>query len=300
MLHPYRAYGLTIASELVLPEVLAAEPSDGAFDVTITLGRIPSDGLEGGQQISPFAWVRDDVFWLHVPKVCRFLLTDASHIVVDPEPRIDEASIRVFLLGSVLGALLFQRGHLLLHGNAIEVDGRCMVCLGHSGAGKSTLAAALVGRGHRVLADDVVPVNAEGAAVPGLPRLKLWQDSADRLDVRTDGLTRIRPQLQKYNVPVTDLFCDTPLPIRWIYLLENDNQDSIRIEPVSGMNRFQPLRANTYRRQFMEGLSLRPEHLRQCGELAGRVHMARVARPRQGFDVEGLVDSLLADIRKAG
>lgn len=300
MHHLYRAYGLTIASELQLPELLPADPDHGAPDVTVTCERIPPQGLAGGTQISPFAWVNGNAFWLRVPNVSRFLVTDASRIVVDPEPGIDEASVRVFMLGSVLGALLFQRGFLLLHGNAIEVDGKCLVCLGPSGTGKSTLAAAFIRRGYRVLADDVVPVDAHCAAVPGFPRLKLWQDSADQLEFGTDGLTRIRPKLQKFNVPVPGRFCDDALPVRWVYILDNDNQDSIRIEPIVGMDRFQPLRANTYRRHFMEGLSLRPEHLKQCGELAGRVHLARVTRPRSGFDIDGLVDRLLADTREAG
>jgi hypothetical protein len=177
---------------------------------------------------------------------------------VRPQPGIDAASVRVFLLGSVLGAVMFQRGFLVLHGNAIDVGGRAMVCLGPSGAGKSTLAAAMALRGYPVLADDVVPVDADCAAVPGFPRIKLWLDTAERLDIATGGLDRIRPGLEKFNLPLRSAFRDMPLPIRWIYLLHPANADAITVTPVAGQNLFKPLQANTYRRRFMEGMSLHP------------------------------------------
>ena len=297
----YRAYGLCIASGPVLPELETCAPPDGPADLEIVTGAVPDnpDPSEGWQAISPFVQVCEGRFWLKVPGVARFTVEHGRRVVVQPEDGIDAESVRVFLLGSVLGAVLFQRGFLVLHGNAIDIDGRAMVCLGPSGAGKSTLAAAFAARGHRILADDVVPVDADCAAVPGFPRIKLWQDSADRLEIGTGDLDRIRPELEKFNLPVRQSFCDTPLPIRWVYLLNPDNADTISLTPVSGMKRFQPLLANTYRRRFMEGMALRPEHLQRCGTLAGQVHLARVNRPRAGFDIDGLVDALLADMAQA-
>ena len=305
----YRAYGLTIASQLALPELVPERlpvaldgPSGnaGPADVTIAQAPISRSGLPDGTQISPFAWVHEDTFWLEVPGVARFIVADGCRILFDPEPESDDASVRVFLLGSVLGALLFQRGLLLLHGNAIEVNGRCLVCLGPSGAGKSTLAAGLLQRGYRILADDVVPIDANCNAVPGFPRLKLWQDAASKLDMDTGGLDRVRPELNKFNLMIADRFCDTPLPVRWVYILSADPRGTFEVTPISGMKRFQPLRANTYRRRFMEGMALRPDHLARCGALASRIHLARVTRPRGGFEIDRLVDTLLADIEKAG
>lgn len=298
----YRAYGLCIASEPALPELETCTPPDGPADLEIVTGDVPEtpDPSEGWRAISPFVQVAEGRFWLHVPGVARFTVDHGRRVQVRPAPGIDAESVRVFLLGSVLGAVLFQRGFLVLHGNAIDIDGRAMVCLGPSGVGKSTLAAAFAARGHRILADDVVPVDAGCAAVPGFPRIKLWQDSADRLEIETGTLDRIRPELEKFNLPVRQTFRDTPLPIRWVYLLTPDNSDTVSLNPISGMQRFQPLLANTYRRRFMEGMALRPEHLQRCGALAGQVHLARVSRPRAGFDIDGLVEALLADMAQAG
>jgi len=294
----YTCYGLNIESELELPELLEA-----AFlltadlpDVTIRLGPVAAGGLRQGKQLGPYLWVTDQSLWLQVPEVARFLISDGTSITIDPEPGIDEDSLRVFLLGSALGALLFQRGYLVLHGNAIRIGDQCLVCVGHSGAGKSTLAAGFLQRGHDILADDVIPVDEHGCALPGFPRIKLWQDTADRLGIETAGLRRIRPEMEKFNYPLQDRFTDQPLPIRWVYILGSHHQPDIRFEQIRGLERFTPLRNNTYRVRFMEGLPLRTYHLQRCGQLASRIHLTRVTRPDHGFELDSLIDRILADI----
>ena len=294
----YTCYGLNIASELALPELLVwpTDREPGPADVEITLGTVSANGLNHAQQLGPFLWVTDDALWLQVPEVARFLISDGQRITIDPTPGIDEDSIRVFLLGSALGALLFQRGYLVLHGNAIRIGDQCMICVGHSGAGKSTLAAGFLQRGYEILADDVVPVDETGAALPGFPRIKLWQDTATRLGIDTAGLRRIRPQTEKFHYPLHERFTDRPLPIRWVYILNKHHEPDIRLDTIRGLQRFTPLRNNTYRVRFMEGMPLKSHHLQRCGLLAGRIHLARVTRPDHGFDLDRLIDRILADI----
>ncbi|OWY14196.1 hypothetical protein B6V73_16490 [Thioclava sp. JM3] len=293
----YITYGLVFASDLELPELQSISTEKSVADVAIKFGPVPADGLPGGRQISPFIWVGTDDFWLEVPQVARFRVSDKRQITIDPAPGIDEASIRVFLLGSGLGALLFQRGMLILHGNAIEIDGHCMVCVGPSGAGKSTLAAAFAQRGYRLLADDVVPIDPAGCAVPGFPRIKLWQDTADKLGIQTDELQRIRPELKKYNLPTRTEFCEDPRPVRWIYRLSPHHRSDITLTPLTGIEKFKRLRENTYRHRFMVGMSLQATHLEQCGALANQARMALAERPSDGFEIDRLVDALLADVK---
>ncbi len=294
----YTAYNLSIDSEIDLPELFPMHTSNAeSADVKIHFGSIAPEGLADGQQLGPFLWATPKSLWLQVPQIARFLVGNGNAIRIDPEPGIDEDSIRVFLLGSVFGALLHQRGHLVLHGNAIRIGDQCMVCVGCSGAGKSTLAAGFLQRGYTILADDVVPVDSDCRAVPGFPRIKLWQDVAERLNIDTAGLRRIRPNLEKFNYPV-DLAADTPpLPIRWIYILGSNNvAEEFQIDPIQGLQRFQPLRNNTYRVGFLDGMGLKPEHMKLCGQLAGRIRLARVTRPDNGFMLARLIDRLLADI----
>jgi hypothetical protein len=293
----YNAYGLSIRSQIQLPELLSNDQAEvSETDVDIRIGRVSEDGLEDENQIGPPLWVSQSEIWFKVPDVARFLMRDGQKITIDPAPGIDEESIRVYLLGSAFGALLIQRGHLVLHGNAIRIGDKCMVCVGDSGAGKSTLAAGFMQRGYDILADDVVPVDLNYSALPGFPRIKLWQDAADRLGIDTKKLRRIRPDIEKFNYPLFNQFAQQPLPIRWVYILDSHNAAETLLEPIVGLERFRPLRDNTYRMIFLQGMALEAEHLQLCGKLAGQIRLARITRPEQGFELDTLIDRVLSDI----
>ncbi|VCU70043.1 HPr kinase/phosphorylase [Pigmentiphaga humi] len=294
----YRAHQLLLRSEIALHELLPATGGvDGQTpDVTIRLGRVGTDGWADEHRCGPRLWTSPGRLRLQVPGVATFLVEHGRTIVVEPDQGADDGSIRLFLLGSAMGALLHQRGLLVLHGNAIQIGDRCMVCVGQSGMGKSTLAAGFMRRGHSILADDVTPVTRDGLALPGMPRVKLWQDVADRLGIATTGLRRIRPNVEKFNYPLGGQFSAQPLPLRWVYLLERGDGEAVHVEPLRGVGRFTVLREHTYRLRYVEGMKQGPGHLRACSELAGRIRLARVRRPTEGFRLDALIDALLADM----
>ncbi len=283
----YTAYGLTVRSRLRLPE-LPEEPDSGrGADVDVRLGRVPSENRES----------RDSLHF-RIPGTAGFLVSGGREIVVEPEGGADEDGIRLFLLGSAFGALLFQRGHLVLHGSAVRVGDDCLVCVGRSGAGKSTLSAGFMKRGHQILSDDVIPVDGSGRAIPSFPRIKLWQDATDLLGITTDRLRRIRPGVEKFDYPLRERFAGRPLPIQWIYVLDSHDKPDVLIEPIDGMKRLHPLREHTYRAFFLETMGLKPEHLRSCARLASGIRLARVTRPSLGFGLDALMDRILSDVRE--
>jgi len=293
----YRAYGLTFSSELDLPELRAFGGLDAsAVDASIRLAPAPRDGVREGKDHGPFYRMSATQVWFDVPDVGAFLISDGAEILVDPKPGVDESSIRLFLLGSAFGALLIQRNLLTLHGNAVRIGGRCMICVGDAGAGKSTLAAGFMRRGFDVLADDVAPIDASGRAVPGFPRIKLWRDAADGLGIETQGLSRIRPEFDKYNVPL-EKQGDEPAIVNWIYVLSKGAQDEFSFERLSGAEKFSALYQHAYRMEFVRGMQREAVHLRSCGALATRIKFSRVVRPEAGFDVDGLIDRLLSDMQ---
>src|SRR4051794_14624010 len=101
----YQLYGFTLESELQLPEVLPADPCSTP-QARVRLGDVDPDGIADGSRIGPFAFAGPRAIWFDVPNVARFLVEDGEQVVVDPYREIDEDSVRVFLLGSALGALL--------------------------------------------------------------------------------------------------------------------------------------------------------------------------------------------------
>lgn len=290
----HTAYGLVIRSDVALPE-LAFAPDDAEADVEIRLtGQLDKD-LTGFASPSEGIHAQPGCLLLHVPDVAWIRVEEGQRIWVEPAAGIDLDSVRLFVLGSGLGALLMQRGFLVIHGNAIVAGDGCIVGVGPSGIGKSTMAAGFVLRGFNVLADDVVPIDAQGLAWPGFPRIKLWDDAARHLAVQTDGLQRIRPGMAKFNVPIQRQL-EHPVPVRWMFELSVHDAPEVLVNDVKGMAKLPLIQRNSYRAHYLEPLGLAAEHFRLCAGLAARIRVSQVIRPSQGFELARLMDALLAQL----
>src|SRR3954452_25436204 len=167
----YEVFGLRVSSELPLPELTPAS-GDWPIDIEIRRGTFDRSPAETRN-----VYLAGQDLVLDISKAGRYRIRAGREILVEPAQGASERSIRLFLLGSSLGALLHQRKLLPLHANAIAVEGKAVAVAGSSGAGKSTLAAWFEDRGRCVLTDDVCVVgrSAEGQllAFPGIRRLRL-------------------------------------------------------------------------------------------------------------------------------
>jgi hypothetical protein len=271
----YSCYGLVLSSELELPDLGDPIDTDAPADIVVRLGPLTRPPIETDQL--PYGlWRSDDRCGVDVPEVGRYEARAGHEVIIDPVPGVEPRALRLFLLGTVMGAVMMQRDHLVLHGNAFRVGDACAVVVGHSGAGKSTLAAEFDRRGFDVLSDDVVPINADCFAIPGYPRIKLWDDALERLGVETNGLERINDAHEKFQLPLHRNAIEA-LPLRWIYVLERHAGSELTIEAVHGP---QPV----------------ARHLEQCARLASVVRLARVRRPVATMTAECTAAAILADI----
>lgn len=285
-IHRYRLFGLSIVSEVPLPE-LVADPGGGAADVLIGLGTIPS------QPDAPAGLhIEGDEALLVIPLAGRFLARGGREMVVEPAAGVSARNLRLFLLGSAFASILHQRGLLPLHANAVVVEGRAIGFMGHPGAGKSTLAAWFHDRGFDVLADDVCVVtagsNGTPLAHPGIPRLRLWREALEAGGRDASAYERSFDDMDKYTVP-TDLEQTLPaVPLSHLYLLEKAEGEP-SIVRLEGSAAVEAMIANTYRGAYVRPMGRTRQHLLACAELARTVPVYR-ARRRWGydsFDVEG-------------
>ena len=285
----YACFDFHLRSEIPLSEMAPALPDDGARAVvTVSLGDVPAD-LPGADRPGYGLQVSGDQVLLTIAGTARFLISDGSTIVVAPEDGASDRNVRLFLLGSALGILCHQRGLLLLHANAIVVEGRAVAFSGQSGAGKSTLAAYFQSAGYDVLCDDVcgISFNADGVpmAWPGLPRLKLWGEAAVAFGYERTALDRAIEGKDKYHVPLTVRPAAHAVPFDRLYLLERAaaGQPS-SIERLRGSAAMNAVSSNTYRGQYLADMGLGARHFTQCALLLR--HAGVFAATRQwGYDV---------------
>lgn len=78
------------------------------------------------------------------------------------------------------GAMERARGMLLIHGAAVERDGRATIIMGKSYSGKSTLAIHLIRNGFKLLSDEVILVDIDTGRLKPFPRNLLVREGALR------------------------------------------------------------------------------------------------------------------------
>ncbi|MGH1579199.1 hypothetical protein [Planktotalea sp.] len=293
-------YGLWVQSTLDLPELLPmrenlsdyanAPSAPSSPDIVIQRGFVPE---QFGP--NPFIGAESNRLWLSIPNTVRMMIENGTHLTYAPAPGVPDDALRLFILGSGLGALLVQRGYLVIHGNAVvhPSGSGALICVGPSGAGKSTTAVALMQRGLHVLSDDVCPVDSAGRVHPGMARAKLWQDAAAALDIDTEPLARVRAQDAKFNLPLGTLHATSPQPIRAMFCLETAETDHVSTARVSGMERFVAMRRALYRPEYLRALGLEAGSLERLAALAKDIPIYRVTRPKTGFTIAPLLDALL-------
>lgn len=303
----HRAYQLILDTDIELPELPGADGSTAA-QVEIRLGEVDDDfDAPDYEQREPddngerYIKIQDGRVLLHVDLVARYRVEGGNRITVDPHPAASQQEIRVFLLGTCLGAALHQRGALVLHASGIGHDKGAVLFTGRSGAGKSTLLSELLRRGFRMLVDDVCAIEISEAGpivTPSYPRTRLWADSAAHLDVSTAGLSRTRESMEKYERQLPDQFWSEPAPLRLIYHLAGPHSDGLGFTPLRPLEALPTLVANTYRRFLLDALDTRRAHFSLVSRLAAEVPVIRVTRPADGFSAVEMADRVVLDLSR--
>lgn len=285
----YSVYGLRIQADIVCPELPFDPQPDGTPDVTIRLlPPVPAaaESLENG-----YYEVRPGVFRLVIKGVGRYLVEDGSRISVEPVAGSSADEVRLFLLGSVIGALLYQRGLFPLHGSAVETRWGAMIFVGAQGVGKSTLAAQFYRRGYRLLSDDVCAVTARLGklqVLPALAQFRLCVDAYERLDSGRDA----RFNVDKFVIPMNEGYCPDPMPLKAIHILADQQEGDPQFQVLRGFDRVQRLFENLYRPQYLKGQETQSDLMRLAGQIAQQTPIVTVSRKRDPKTIDSLIDFL--------
>lgn len=281
--HRYQIFGLTLSSEVELPELPVAPP--GPVDVEIRREAPRSLDRAPGLEVTP------DGAWLSVEDVGAYHIAGGARIVVRPVPEVPERNLRLFLLGSALGLLLHQRGIFPLHANAVDLGGRAVAFMGESGAGKSTLAAWFHDQGLAVVADDVSAITLDADGRPwvaqGVPRLRLWREAVLASGRSVEDYPESflgRADVDKFDVAIALDRPADPLPVAGVFLLERGEE--LAIERLSGVAAVDALFTHTYRGGFIPMLGEPAQHWKTALAIASKVPIF-VARRRWSHSALG-------------
>lgn len=295
--HIYKAFGLNIYSEFEIPELSACDESD--IDVWIKFGKVP-EKIQNitGQGVLFEASFNEFLFKLD--SIAKYYVKNGSQIVIQPDIGASDKDIRLFLLGSVFGALFHQRGMLAMHGSSIMNEEYTTIFTGHSSVGKSTLASMFQMLGYKVITDDITVINTSESdkltVFPGSMQLKLWHDAVVYFN-KEPYLEKVRPKIEKYIIPI-----DSPnktlisAPVKKILLLSTSNSKKYNFNEIFGADKFRILSKNTYRVRFAEKMRSTEKHFNNISLLSDAVRLYRVERPNSTMQIQQLAEYVECNI----
>lgn len=285
----YKAFGLNILSEFEIPELIE---STGISDVEITLGKVP-EKLEQITKRGVKYQATKDQFLLGVDHIAKFYVKAGKQIKVELLKDSPDREVRLFLLGSAFGALFIQRGLLPLHGSSIKFRDKACVFSGLSGVGKSSIAATFVNKGFQFLADDISLINSDLKVVPGFPNMKIWDDVLKKLEIKSEKLSEVRPEIKKYDIRREQAFYQDLLPVDKVFILQTNNTPGFEYDELTGLSKFNAIKNNTYRYRFVGGMEKQLDHFQILNKLLPKIKVYKISRPQSPIMLNELADYIL-------
>lgn len=295
----YHAFGLNIRSDWPLPSLQSASFDHADLDIRHDAIE-PHLGTEWETGKRAFKnWeAMPGRFLMKIHGIADFLAKDGNTILIErSDDAVEDDAVTAYMMGSIMAAILQQRSITLLHGSAVQIENKAAVFTGRSGAGKSTLAAKLVTRGYALIADDVAAIKKDDqlglSVVPAFPTSRLWDDALKKILLEDQVKQRVRPELDKFLV-ATDNYCDEAQAISAIYVLREHNESNIEIKAADKKESHTMLNHQGFRNGFLKGHASYPNHFKTTIEIADKIPVFQIFRPRNGFEIDALADSVIA------
>lgn len=273
MNNTYTAYGLKIRSDIRLSASLC--PSSQA-DVQVRRGKVEFPAEAQDRPI----WTTEHEIRLRLNDTAKIAISRGCEIVVDSD--VEDKVAAQYIMGLAIGAVLHQRGLLVLHGSAVLANGGVVAFLGHSGWGKSTMAAALVKLGCTCFSDDLVPVSIAGGVplvLPGYPFLKIARESGEVLGYDDPEWAPLLPEDTRSMIAVDGPDPMASKPLHRIFVLKEGDQ--LEIAPLKPQAAAIELIRYSYASPWVRKSGMSKSHLECCAGVVECVPVCTLSRPRR-------------------
>lgn len=276
-MHYYTAYNFSFLSDIPLPEFVEIAPCRSDIQIATIIQE--HDLGHNGEIVCANKIANGVSFDWDV--IGRYEICSGRTISVFPQRNVTREITRVPLFGIALAAVLQQNNLLVLHGSAVEINGKAVIILGKKGHGKSTLTAALINRSHRLISDDVTAISIKSSGLevsPGLPILKLWPEVIRELGLDIEASRVFYPGISKRLCFLEKQFCVHSLPIGAICVLGFG--DILKLKHVHTVQKLLHLSSFHYFSNFRQAFgSVRHKKVfEQSSTLAKNVEMFELIR----------------------
>ncbi|MGQ9845998.1 MAG: hypothetical protein ACUVQP_00665 [Bacteroidales bacterium] len=185
-----------------------------------------------------------------------------------------------YLYGPVLALISAYLKKIPLHAAGVVVNNKVILIAGNSGSGKSTFLYHLLKTYQaRFFSDDLVVLEKKDTMVyaySSIPEIKLWLDAIDRF--KATKIKPVHPDIQKYFVDVKNYFLNKEQLPKIIFIIETSLNSQLKIEKVTGVNKYLYLSKNVYRKNIIESL-FKQNLFEQLTSLANQTQVYIISRP---------------------
>lgn len=303
--HSYNLYGLCVRSDWLLQCPESGEDVPHEIELVEAAAPLmdPRDLPDPTDATSQCVAMNDGAFYIRWPGLMEFLVSANGRKILGYSLNADcRETLQAFFFGRVLSFALLKLGIEQLHATAVVIHDRAVGFMGDAGYGKSTLAAAFVQKGYPLLTDDLLVIYQKGTsffARPGLPRLKLFADSAKAVcsDVLGPETAVNRVSGKQVTRLSATRFYEADAPIQVLYLLDPAPAETkvITIDELRQHKAFVEICKAAFNGEITEGKRLK-EHFLMASRLASSVPVKRLSVPRSLAALPSVCDAVLADM----
>ena len=289
----YRAYGVSLRSDELLPELEATDDlSAPQFSFRISSEPPPAlltpiryaDSDDPDNEIHCFRC--DGGYLLHFIGLAHFFISADGARIVAYEPLPAPGMLRHLLLDTVLPRALNVAGRDALHATAVLTPRGVVGFIGESGAGKSTLAARFVAEGHALVSDDCLVLDVAGSdviATPSYSGLRLLPDALAWMGTSVVSSVPVTENAAKHRVTASHTGGDKGGPVAALYVLDANAKGTACDAPIatklSQRDAFNELLTCSFRLDVDDRAMIKRQ-FELFTSMAERVPMYRLSIPR--------------------
>ena len=230
--------------------------------------------------------------------ILHFWTSDAGWYRIDPQARriemsdhADEIRREQRLWGIPAALCLKDRGDLVFHAAAVEVNGAAILLAAPGRFGKTTLALAFHKNGYRLLTEDTAccSVSSDPAVFPGPTCIRLRPDMFDGDAPAGTTVTAVRNDRVHLALDPDRRGDSQPVPLKAVVFLR-ESPDGVRVERVRGGEVLPDLWTLALR---FQSDAERRRSFSQLTRLAGTVPIWNLYRPLQVEKLDEVVSKLV-------
>ena len=222
-----------------------------------------------------------------------FQVDEGRSVTVDVAFGTGEADVASWLHGTVAALVLGQQGRTALHASTVAIGTTGVAIAGRRGAGKSTTALELRRRGHRLVTDDVSPVDRDSGGRPTVTAfgraLHVWPETANRLGIDVGEARTVTSTSPKLSLPVAAAAWVALAHV--VVLVPDDAMRTTVRTRANGWPAFEVIGTNAYRVELISRL-WRRDLFRWTTWLASAVKVHELRRPESGWSVAEVADAI--------